>query len=117
METYRVWDKRRKIMSKVSEINFGDDGEGSTIVIIPAPRPNPHYILVDGEDGVLMMKTPFKDVNKNDIYVGDNFYDGSVCHLIDGRFIKIWINGDYEDLMPDSSDEIFGHIYENIGQK
>lgn len=59
------------------------------------------------------------DSNKEEIYQGDIFDDKSVCTVIDGRHMKMWLhekdaNGHnpYEDILP-NEETIIGNVFEN----
>lgn len=58
---YRVWDRDKKQMFPVSEISFGDDGSGLTVIVQPAPKPKYHRCLVVGENCDLLEYTGLKD--------------------------------------------------------
>jgi hypothetical protein len=53
-----------------------------------------------------------KDKNGKDIYEKDICNNGSIVEFIGGRYLLVYQDGTFEDLMG-CSDEVIGNIHEN----
>jgi uncharacterized phage protein (TIGR01671 family) len=56
--------------------------------------------------------TGMKDKNGKDIYEKDICNNGSIVEFIGGRYLLVYQDGTFEDLMG-CSDEVIGNIHEN----
>lgn len=117
---FRAWDKDKKLMMRVSDISFGDDGLALTVVFQTSPKGEYYHGLVNGENGELMQFTGLKDRHDEDIYEGDIV----TCEGFGGSYIVEYQGCMFEGKHIESSNTfpvdlemqnltIIGNIYEN----
>lgn len=120
---FRVWDTRKKIMTLVAVINFGDDGSAKTIIVQSAPKGIYDNGLVDGESGILMQFAGVLDKHGKKIYKDDILCleASATGTVIEGRggFLVAFDDGhrlSFEDVASEHI-EIVGNTWENKEQQ
>lgn len=70
------------------------------------------WIEKEKEFVYFMIYTGMNDRNKKEIYTGDICNDGSVVTQLGNRFVLMYKNGEYEDMIG-VNDEVIGDIFQN----
>lgn len=91
---YRAWDKQQQRMIAVSNLHFGEDGSGHTIILEDRTREGYGRLLVMGENAELMQYTGLKDREGKEVYENDIVRS----HRHNFNLIVKWCDGKRENL-------------------
>lgn len=101
---FKVWDKEKK--EWINDFKILPNGQVEVGERVGAEW---RYAIKDVE---VIQFTGFLDKLEKAIYEGDICNDGSVVVFVGGRFLLMYKDGKFEDLIGDG-EEIIGNIYEN----